>query len=115
VGRSIGEPKGGDFRMRGWPAWLEARPHGFALALHVQPGARRTAVIGPHGDRLKLAVATPPVDGRANEALIEFLAKRLGLPKAHVVLLAGANAREKRVALETSLTAEALLAALAPA
>lgn len=100
--------------MRGWPAWLEPRTTGFVLALHVQPGARRTSVIGPHGDRLKVAVAAPPIEGRANSALIDFVAERLDLPKSRVSVVAGANSREKRVAVETELPAETIIAALAP-
>ena len=115
MGRSIREPKGDDFRTGERPAWLETRAGGFALALHVQPGARRTTVLGPHGARLKIAVASPPVDGRANDALIGFLAKRLELPRSRISMLAGAHSREKRVAIATDLSAEALIAALTSA
>lgn len=115
MGRSIGEPKGDDFRMRARPDWLETRTAGFALALHVQPGARRTAVLGPHGGRLKIAVASPPAEGRANDTLIGFVAKRLGLPRSRVSILAGAHSREKRIAVATDLSADALVAALTSA
>ena len=113
MGRSIREPKVGDFRTGARPPWLQARPAGFALALHVQPGARRSSVVGLHGQRLKIAVAAPPVEGRANEALIDFLAMRFGLPKACLSVVAGAHSREKRVAVDTDLSADALLQALA--
>jgi uncharacterized protein (TIGR00251 family) len=115
MSRSIEGPKGVDFRTRPSPIWLEARANGYTLALHVQPGARRTAVVGPHGARLKLAVASPPVDGRANAALIAFLAERFGVPRARVTVLAGANSREKRVSVDTDLPLDAALQALAPA
>ena len=62
----MGEPRGGNFRTAALPPWMEARAGSVVLALHVQPGARRTAVVGPHGERLKIAVASPPADGRAN-------------------------------------------------
>jgi uncharacterized protein len=69
------------------------------LELHVQPGAARTAVAGLHGGRLKIRLAARAVEGAANSALIEFLAERLGVPKRDVVILAGAHARAKRVAV----------------
>ena len=107
--------KGSDFRTVGLPVWIESRSEGVVVALHVQPGARRTAIVGPHGDRLKVAVASPPADGRANAALLEFLADRLALPKSCLRLLSGASSREKRIAVDTALPAATVAAALAPA
>lgn len=77
--------------------WLSPTTAGVLLALHVQPGARRTEVAGPYGDALKLRLAAPPVDGRANAALCAFLADRLGVSAAAVTLLAGHSGRRKRV------------------
>jgi len=105
-------PKDCDFRTAELPAWLEARPCEVVLKLHVQPAARRTAIVGPHGDRLKIAVASPPADGRANASLLEFLAERLAVSKSSVTLLSGASSRKKRVAVETTATALTVLAAL---
>ncbi len=105
-------PKGCDFRTAQLPAWLQARAGEVVLALHVQPGARRTAVVGAHGDRLKIAVASPPADGRANAALLEFLAHRLAVSKSSVTLLSGASSREKRVAVATPAAPLTVLAAL---
>ena len=110
----MGVAKGNDFRTVGLPAWIEARSDGVVVALHVQPGARRTAIVGPHGDRLKVAVASPPADGRANTALMEFLAEQLAIPKSRLRLVSGASSREKRVAIDATLTASAVAAALAP-
>lgn len=108
----MGEPKAGDFRMTALPAWIDVRPSTVVLALHVQPGAKRTAVIGPHGERLKIAVASPPADGRANAALLAFLADRLAVPRLAVTLLSGASSREKRVAVATSVPPASIAAAL---
>jgi uncharacterized protein (TIGR00251 family) len=69
------------------------------LELHVQPGARRTEFAGMHGDRVKIRLAAPPVDGRANAALIEFLARHYGVPKASVTIDAGLGSRKKRVTI----------------
>ena len=65
------------------------------LRLHVQPGARRTAIAGAHGDRRKIRLAAPPVDGKANAALIGFLAAAFAVPMRNVELLAGASSRQK--------------------
>ena len=111
----MGEARGSDFRTVELPAWIEARSDGLIVALHVQPGARRTAIVGPHGDRLKVAVSSPPADGRANSALLQFLAERLAIPKSRLRLLSGASSREKRVAIDVALPASAVAAALAPA
>ena len=67
------------------------------LELHVQPGAKKTEFAGMHGERRKLRLAAPPVDGRANEALVEFLAKEYGVPKRCVTIEAGLHSRQKRV------------------
>ncbi len=69
---------------------------GVAIAVHVQPGAGRTAVVGRHGDALKLRVAAPPVDDRANQAATEVLADLLGVKAAAVELVAGPKSRRKR-------------------
>jgi len=66
------------------------------LRVHVQPGAGRSAIVGRHGDALKIKVAAPPEGGRANEAVTELLASTLGVPRAAVNLVAGATSRTKR-------------------
>lgn len=83
------------------------------LAVHAQPGARRAAVVGEHGGRLKIALTAPPLEGRANAALIKFLAERLGVPRATIELVAGETSREKRFAV-VGLGAAELVARLAP-
>lgn len=73
---------------------------GLVLELHVQPGARRTEYAGMHGGRLKIRLAAPPVEGRANEALVEFIARELKVPKRQVRIDAGLSSRQKRVVVE---------------
>lgn len=70
------------------------------ISLHLQPGAKRSAICGMFGDALKIAIQAPPVDGKANSALREFLADRLKLPTAAVTLVSGASGRDKRVRVE---------------
>ena len=92
-------------------SWLRADGAGVVLALHIQPGAKRSEVVGLHGEALKIRLAAPPVDGRANEALIAFLAERLGVPKARIELIAGQSSRAKRVRVD-GITAASATAAL---
>jgi uncharacterized protein len=66
------------------------------LRVQVQPGAGRSAVVGRHGDAVKLKVGAPPEGGRANEAVIALLATTLGVPKDSVRLTSGATSRTKR-------------------
>ena len=71
------------------------------LALHVQPGARHTEVAGTHGAgtqmRLKIRLAAPPVDGKANAALLAFLAQAFGVSRHNVTLMRGDASRQKVV------------------
>jgi uncharacterized protein (TIGR00251 family) len=87
----------GDSRMGALPPWARWSGGQLLLALHVQPGARRSGVVGAHGERLKIALQAPPVDGKANEALLRFVAQQLGCRRDAVTLAAGAASREKRV------------------
>jgi len=75
--------------------WCRGGAVRVTLTLHIQPGAKKTEVAGPHGDALKIRLAAPPVDGKANAALIEFVADRLGLPKSAVTLKSGQTSRRK--------------------
>lgn len=67
-----------------------------ALAVHVQPGAGRTAVVGRHGTALKVRVAAPPTGGRANEACRTLLAETFGVKPTAVELVGGETSRAKR-------------------
>jgi uncharacterized protein (TIGR00251 family) len=78
---------------------LRARADGVTLAVRAQPGAKKTAIVGIYGEgtdaQLKIAVQAPPLEGRANETLIAFLAETFGLPKSTVELLTGELSRNK--------------------
>lgn len=90
-------------------SWQQVGADGMLLKLHIQPGAKKTAVAGLHGDALKIRLHAPPTDGLANAELISFLAQHLGVPKASVSLLSGATSRAKRVHV-AGLELESLLA-----
>jgi uncharacterized protein (TIGR00251 family) len=66
------------------------------LNIHVQPRASRDEIAGLHGDALKIRVTSPPVDGRANDHLLRFLAATFGVARGNVELLAGETGRRKR-------------------
>ncbi|MDR3734193.1 MAG: DUF167 domain-containing protein [Acidobacteriaceae bacterium] len=84
---------------------------GCSLAVRVHPGARRNAIAGVHDGALKISLTTPPTDGRANQALLIFLAEQLRLPRARVSLLTGASNRSKTLQIH-SLSADELRNAL---
>ncbi len=69
--------------------------HLLRLSIHATPGARRTEAAGAHGQALRVRLAAPPVDGKANAALIAWAAAALGVPRAQVELLHGASGRQK--------------------
>lgn len=73
----------------------DAKAARLTLQVHARPGARRTAAAGLHGDALKIHVAAPPVDDRANETLLAWIAAVLELPRSAVSLRAGAKSRRK--------------------
>jgi uncharacterized protein len=70
------------------------------IAVTVSPGASRTRLLGRHGDGWKASVTEPPEHGRANDALIALLAKRLGVERSRLTLVAGKTARRKIVEVE---------------
>lgn len=79
--------------------WVHRNGPGWLLELHVQPGAKLTVVVGEHGGRLKLKIAAPAVDNKANVHLLAWLAAQLGVPKSGVRLVRGATSRQKTVAV----------------
>lgn len=80
-------------------------PAGVTFAVKVQPRAKRNAIIGELGDALKLALTAPPIDGRANEACIEFFANLLDVPRSSVTIASGKTSRSKVVCV-VGLSAE---------
>ena len=90
--------------------WYRASEGVVTLTLHVQPGAKKSEITGLHGAALKLKLAAPPVEGRANEALLKFIARLFEVPVRHVELRQGEQSRHKVVAVTGSrIEPEALL------
>src|SRR5574343_1212403 len=91
--------------------WLQMTSQGdVQLTVHVQPGAKTTACAGLHGDALKIRLAAPPVDGKANQALISWLANALGCPQSAITLLRGQTSRRKTLCIATGTHSAAVSA-----
>lgn len=88
-------------------------PEGCSLSVRLHPGAKRNAVTRLHDGALKIALNAPPVDGKANDALIAFLAERLSVPRAKIALVAGMTSRSKTLRIAGKSAAE-VAAALSP-
>lgn len=70
------------------------------LTVYVQPGAKRTQVQGMHGEHIKISLNAPPVDGQANDALIAWLAKKIGLKNRQLTIVRGEKSRVKTIAID---------------
>jgi uncharacterized protein (TIGR00251 family) len=82
--------------------WRQIAPDGsITLRIHAQPGAARTEVAGVHGDALKIRLAAPAVEGRANDALIAFLAESFGVARRNVALIRGERGRSKTLRIDS--------------
>lgn len=91
-------------------AWHCREGDVLTLVLHVQPGARRSEIAGLHGDALKIRLAAPPIEGRANKALLRFIADCFRVPLRNVEIRQGGQSRHKRVQVRGSAVApESLL------
>jgi uncharacterized protein (TIGR00251 family) len=82
--------------------WYQKKGDVISLTLHVQPGAKHSSIAGLHGDALKIRLAAPPIEGRANEALLKYLAELFAVPFRQVELKHGAQSRHKVVAINGS-------------
>jgi hypothetical protein len=74
---------------------IQNSPAGVTFAVRIHPRAKKNAITGKVGDALKLALTAPPVDGKANEACLEFFAKFLKVPRSSVTIAAGETSRNK--------------------
>ena len=76
---------------------IRETPTGATFTVKVHPRARKNAITGEVGDAFKLALTAPPIEGRANEACIKFLAEVLGVPRSSVTIAAGETSRQKLI------------------
>ncbi len=86
---------------------LTATKSGVRIAVHVQPRASKSELVGLHGDAIRVRLAAAPVDGAANAALVDFLADVLRVSRADVAVVAGLTARRKAVTVRGLTPAEA--------
>lgn len=93
------------------PAFLSVQADGVSLAIKLHPRAAANEIGEPLGAELRVKVTAPPVDAKANEALLSLLAKELGCPRSSVILLRGHTSRHKVVKLH-GVSADAVLAKL---
>ena len=96
-----------------YPAWLTPRDQGVMLDVVVAPRASRSRIIGVHDSRLKIQLAAPPVDGKANDALVRFLAAALDTSRAHIEIVGGSANRRKTVRV-TGMPPHLVLLKLSP-
>ena len=82
--------------------WYRRSEDAITLVLHVQPGAKRSEIAGLHGDALKIRLAAPPIEGRANEALLKLVARLFDVPLRQVELKQGGQSRHKVVVVTGS-------------
>lgn len=76
-------------------SFVQKQDDALLLSVYIQPNAKETVIVGMHNDRLKIKIATLPVDGRANKSLCEFIAKQLSVPMRNVSVIKGAKSRNK--------------------
>jgi uncharacterized protein (TIGR00251 family) len=93
-------------------SWCTAAEHGLRLAVQVQPNAKKTEVTGLLDGALKIRLQAQPVEGQANEALVKFLANKLGVSKSAVRVTHGLTNRKKLVEVRSASLTPALVKAL---
>lgn len=86
--------------------WIEDKNGCCYIHIHVQARASRNEITGTHGDSLKVRLTSPPVEGAANSLLVEFVAKKLGIPKSRIELVYGEKSRHKTLKIEGLTKAE---------
>ena len=93
--------------------WCSAVPGGLRLAVQIQPNAKQSGVVGVFDDALKLRLQAQPIEGKANAALVTFLAQALGVPRSAVSITHGLTSKRKLVlVLAPGMAPEAAVARL---
>ncbi|MCF7848965.1 MAG: DUF167 family protein [Kiritimatiellales bacterium] len=82
--------------------WFEEKDGDIVINLRIIPRAAKNAVQGLHGDALKIRLQAPPVEGKANQALVKFLSKHWKIPRADIEILSGETGRNKRIRIRNA-------------
>lgn len=90
--------------------WYKRDNEQIILNVYIQPGAKHTEIAGFHGEALKIRLHAPPIDGRANEALLKFIAQLFAVPTRQVLLKRGDKSRHKTLIINGSRIDPARLA-----
>jgi uncharacterized protein len=94
------------------PIWLKDSPTGLILNLYCQPGAKQTRVVGLHNGALKISLKAPALENKANELLLSWLSKQLGIPQKQIQFLSGQNSRIKRLEVWGPITSDQIIQSL---
>ena len=86
--------------------WLSRTDGGYRLAVQVSPNAKKTEIVSSDGETLRIKLQAPPVDGKANEALVQFIAKKLRTQKRNVTITHGLSAKRKLLEIGLPDTSE---------
>ena len=86
--------------------WLSRTDGGYRLAVQVSPNAKKTEIVSSDGETLRIKLQAPPVDGKANESLVQFIAKKLRTPKRNVTITHGLSAKRKLLEIGLPDTSE---------
>jgi len=81
-------------------SYLYENKNGIVLDVYVQPKALKSRIVSIYDGALKVAITAPPVDGKANAAIITFIAKVLGIPKSAITISSGKQSRRKKLSIE---------------
>jgi uncharacterized protein (TIGR00251 family) len=93
-------------------SWFRWENSALLLEVTIQPGAAKSEITGLHGDCLKIRIQAPPVDGKANRALTEFVAELFGASRSRVHLIRGQTSRKKTLKVDSAVDLPAELVAL---
>jgi uncharacterized protein (TIGR00251 family) len=94
----------------GLPAFIKQHPQGWMIQIIATPRAKRSSFVGLHGGVPRVAVAAPPIDGRANEELTRFMAEFLRVPKQSIQLLRGDSSKHKSLLIRGASRGEVVSA-----
>jgi uncharacterized protein len=96
------------------PLWLKQTDLGIELSIYCQPGAKVNKIVGTHDGHLKVSLQAPAAENKANEALLQWLAKQLRIPQRQIHLISGQASKVKRIELWAPISMEHVVQSLKP-